>query len=96
MVSVNIVLLLLFLVNLKGIDSKSHSLKWLLQKDHLKQDVFLIGVPGSIRSDLVLDYLELCNREFEYLALTRDTTEADIKQRREIRDGSAFYTDLVG
>ncbi len=37
----------------------------------------------------------MTNREYEYLAVTRDTTEADIKQRREIRDGTAFYTDLV-
>jgi hypothetical protein len=28
--------------------------------------------------------------------LTRDTTEADIKQRREIRTVSARYVDLVG
>uniref|UniRef100_A0A0M3ITM1 AAA_5 domain-containing protein n=1 Tax=Ascaris lumbricoides TaxID=6252 RepID=A0A0M3ITM1_ASCLU len=70
-------------------------LKWLLQKDSLKQDVFLIGVPGALRSHIVLQYLELCGREFEYLSITRDTTEADIKQRREIRNGTAFYTDLV-
>ncbi|KAK0400469.1 hypothetical protein QR680_015263 [Steinernema hermaphroditum] len=69
-------------------------LKWLLQKDVLKQDVFLIGAPGSVRSELVLQYLALCNREYEYLPVTRDTTEADIKQRREIRSGSALYTDL--
>uniref|UniRef100_F1KQG7 VWFA domain-containing protein n=1 Tax=Ascaris suum TaxID=6253 RepID=F1KQG7_ASCSU len=69
-------------------------LKWLLQKDSLKQDVFLIGVPGALRSHIVLQYLELCGREFEYLSITRDTTEADIKQRREIRNGTAFYTDL--
>ncbi|CAD5229391.1 unnamed protein product [Bursaphelenchus okinawaensis] len=69
-------------------------LKWLLRKDVLNQDVFLIGVPGSLRSDLVLSYLELSNREFEYLSLTRDTTEADIKQRREIQNGTAQYTDL--
>lgn len=35
------------------------------------------------------------NREYEYLSLTRDTTEADIKQRREIQNGTAFYVDLV-
>uniref|UniRef100_A0A0M3IYL3 C12.2 (inferred by orthology to a D. melanogaster protein) n=1 Tax=Anisakis simplex TaxID=6269 RepID=A0A0M3IYL3_ANISI len=69
-------------------------LKWLLQKDSLKQDVFLIGAPGALRSNIVLQYLELCGREFEYLSITRDTTEADIKQRREIRNGTAFYTDL--
>ncbi|KAE9414500.1 hypothetical protein Angca_006026, partial [Angiostrongylus cantonensis] len=70
-------------------------LKWLLQKAILGQDVFLIGVPGALRSEIVLRYLELCNREYEYLVVTRDTTEADIKQRREIRSGNAFYTDLV-
>uniref|UniRef100_A0A0K0D6J8 AAA_5 domain-containing protein n=1 Tax=Angiostrongylus cantonensis TaxID=6313 RepID=A0A0K0D6J8_ANGCA len=69
-------------------------LKWLLQKAILGQDVFLIGVPGALRSEIVLRYLELCNREYEYLVVTRDTTEADIKQRREIRSGNAFYTDL--
>ncbi|KAK6745050.1 hypothetical protein RB195_011638 [Necator americanus] len=69
-------------------------LKWLLQKEILGQDTFLMGVPGSSRTNIALEYLELCNREYEYLAVTRDTTEADIKQRREIRGGTAFYTDL--
>ncbi|CAJ0583659.1 unnamed protein product, partial [Mesorhabditis spiculigera] len=69
-------------------------LKWLLQKDILRQDVFLLGAPGLMRSHLVLQYLELINREYEYLSVTRDTTEADIKQRREILSGTAFYTDL--
>ncbi|KAK3754019.1 hypothetical protein QZH41_020304, partial [Actinostola sp. cb2023] len=36
---------------------------------------------------------ELTNGEVEYLALTRDTTEADLKQRREIHCGTAFYVD---
>uniref|UniRef100_A0A914XQV0 ATPase dynein-related AAA domain-containing protein n=1 Tax=Plectus sambesii TaxID=2011161 RepID=A0A914XQV0_9BILA len=74
--------------------STLHHLKWLLQKDLLKQDVFLIGVPGSVRRNLVMQYLEMSNREYEYLSLTRDTTEADIKQRREIRGGTAYYVDL--
>ena len=38
---------------------------------------------------------EMTNREHEYLALSRDTTEADLKQRREIRGGTAFYVDQV-
>ena len=38
---------------------------------------------------------ELTGREYEYLSITRDTTEADIKQRREIQRGTAYYTDLV-
>uniref|UniRef100_A0AC35UHP4 VWFA domain-containing protein n=1 Tax=Rhabditophanes sp. KR3021 TaxID=114890 RepID=A0AC35UHP4_9BILA len=69
-------------------------LKWLFQKDNLKQDVFLLGKPGFLRSSVVLQYLELCNREFEYLAVTRDTTENDIKQRREVQGGSIKYSDL--
>ena len=38
---------------------------------------------------------ELTQREAEYVALSRDTTESDIKQRREIRAGTAFYIDQV-
>ncbi|GMR32699.1 hypothetical protein PMAYCL1PPCAC_02894 [Pristionchus mayeri] len=69
-------------------------LKWLLQKDLLNQDVFLIGPPGRLRSQIVLQYLELTQSEFEWLSITRDSTEGDIKQRREIRGGNAFYSDL--
>ena len=29
------------------------------------------------------------------MALSRDTTESDLKQRREIRDGTAHYVDQV-
>lgn len=38
---------------------------------------------------------ELTKREVEYVALSRDTTETDLKQRREIRSGTAFYIDQV-
>jgi len=39
---------------------------------------------------------ELTQKEVEYIALSRDTTEADLKQRREIIDGTAHYVDQVG
>lgn len=68
-------------------------IRWIMQKNSLKQDVFLIGVPGPVRRRIAMQYLELTESEFEYLALTRDTTEADIKQRREMKDGNAFYVD---
>uniref|UniRef100_A0A3B4G0W2 von Willebrand factor A domain-containing protein 8 n=1 Tax=Pundamilia nyererei TaxID=303518 RepID=A0A3B4G0W2_9CICH len=45
-----------------------------------------------IRS-IAMQYLELTKREVEYVALSRDTTETDLKQRREIRSGTAFYID---
>lgn len=40
-----------------------------------------------------MQYLELTNRELEYVALSRDTTESDLKQRREIQGGTAHYID---
>ncbi|KAJ8030585.1 von Willebrand factor A domain-containing protein 8 [Holothuria leucospilota] len=76
-------------------------LRWIMQKDALGQDVFLIGPPGPLRRTLAMQYLvsqidlctELTQREVEYIALTRDTTESDLKQRREIQKGNAFYID---
>ncbi|XP_070538007.1 von Willebrand factor A domain-containing protein 8-like [Ptychodera flava] len=68
-------------------------LRWIMQKDLLGQDVFLIGSPGPLRRAVAMQYAELTNREVEYIALTRDTTETDLKQRREIRSSTAFYID---
>lgn len=68
-------------------------LRWIMQKDLLGQDVFLIGPPGPLRRSIAMQYLELTKREVEYIALSRDTTESDLKQRREIRSGTAFYID---
>ncbi|XP_015258026.1 PREDICTED: von Willebrand factor A domain-containing protein 8 [Cyprinodon variegatus] len=68
-------------------------LRWIMQKDLLGQDVFLIGPPGPLRRSIAMQYLELTKREAEYVALSRDTTETDLKQRREIRSGTAFYID---
>lgn len=42
-----------------------------------------------------MQYLELTKREIEYVALTRDTTESDLKQRREIQNSTAKYFDQV-
>jgi len=65
----------------------------MLQKDVLRQDMFLMGGPGVRRRELALAFLELTGRELEFIALTRDTTEADLKQRREIKSGTAYYRD---
>ena len=73
-------------------DSLRH-IRWLLQKDLLGQDAFLIGPPGPRKRWISLAFAELTNREIEYLALSRDITETDIKQRREIVDGTALYSD---
>ena len=47
----------------------------------------------TCRRHLALSYLELTKQETEYVTLTRDTTEADLKQRREIKDNTSFYHD---
>ena len=46
-----------------------------------------------MRRWLVYRYCELLNRELEYLSLSRDTTESDLKQRREIVNGTIVYCD---
>uniref|UniRef100_A0A5S6QD72 von Willebrand factor A domain-containing protein 8 n=1 Tax=Trichuris muris TaxID=70415 RepID=A0A5S6QD72_TRIMR len=69
------------------------NLQWLMKKDCINQDAYLLGHPGRRRRDLIMLYLELSEQEYEYLAITRDTTEADIKQRREICSGNALYVD---
>jgi len=68
-------------------------LQWIMQKDLLGQDVFLLGPPGPLRRWLVMRFCQLTQREVEYIALSRDTTESDLKQRREIRNGTAYYED---
>ena len=67
-------------------------LRWLMQKDSLKQDCYLIGSPpGAFRRHLAFSYAEITKREVEYLCLTKDTTESDIKQRREVKNSSVLY-----
>eukprot|EP00041_Stephanoeca_diplocostata_P021699 m.509785 g.509785 ORF g.509785 m.509785 type:complete len:1988 (-) comp21889_c0_seq22:1623-7586(-) len=82
-------------LNSSSLESQAtlRNLRWMLQKDILGQDMFLLGAPGPARRRLALQYCELTNRDHEYLALSRDTTEADLKQRREIRGGRTEYFD---
>lgn len=65
----------------------------MLQKDRLGQDMFLLGRPGPQRRSLAMQFLQLTQRELEYVSLSRDTTESDLKQRREIQEGTATYFD---
>ena len=65
----------------------------MIQKDVLGQDMFLIGAPGPMRREVAMMYAELTKKEVEYISLSRDTTETDMKQRREIKGGTAFHVD---
>lgn len=60
-------------------------LKWFTRKDELRQDTFVLGPPGPERRRMVLAWCEITGKEVEYVALSPDTTESDLKQRREIR-----------
>ena len=73
--------------------SQVEHLKWIAMKDQLGQDIFLIGHYGEMKRHLAFQYCQLARRSVEYVCITRDTSEHDFKQRREIESGSAFYVD---
>ena len=68
-------------------------LRWMLQKDSLHQDMFLVGPPSPYRRWLAMQFCELTEQEVEFVQLTRDTTESDLKQRREINTGDVLFVD---
>jgi len=70
-----------------------HHLRWIHRKIELEQDLFLIGPPGPEKRHLAMAYCEMTNREMEVVTLTRDTTESDLKQRREIVSGSGIFVN---
>ena len=53
----------------------------------------MIGRPGKFKRNIAMTYLQLTNQECEYIALSRDSSESDIKQRREISNGTSIYID---
>eukprot|EP01080_Neovahlkampfia_damariscottae_P004332 gene4332-7688_t len=83
----------LFVQNLKFSKETMEHLQWISQKDSMSQDMFLIGHPGPYRRRITFMYCEITKREIEYVVITRDTTEHDLKQRREIQNRNAFYVD---
>eukprot|EP00428_Durinskia_dybowskii_P062357 CAMPEP_0170375242 /NCGR_PEP_ID=MMETSP0117_2-20130122/11058_1 /TAXON_ID=400756 /ORGANISM="Durinskia baltica, Strain CSIRO CS-38" /LENGTH=1559 /DNA_ID=CAMNT_0010630307 /DNA_START=124 /DNA_END=4803 /DNA_ORIENTATION=+ len=70
-------------------------LRWIAQKSLLGQDIFLTGPPTGNRRRLILTLAELCGWECEYLMITKDTTESDLKQRREIVGDSVVWCDAA-
>lgn len=67
--------------------------KWIVQKSRMNQDIILLGLPSSMRRRIVMALAKSEGWEIEYLAITKDTTESDLKQRREIIGDSAIYSD---
>ena len=44
----------------------------------------LLGHPTNLRRHIAFAFAEACGIEVEYVKLSRDTTESDLKQRREL------------
>ena len=42
-----------------------------------------------------MKYAEMCQRQVEYVCLSKDVTDSDLKQRREIINATATFTDKV-
>jgi von Willebrand factor A domain-containing protein 8 len=91
------------LVNLRRIHDTKYSLisseemrghlRWIEQKYLLGQDMILLGLPTSLKRRLIVQLAKKNGWEVEYLAITRDTTESDLKQRREIVGNTVVYSD---
>jgi hypothetical protein len=67
--------------------------RWIIQKSRMNQDIILLGLPSSLRRRIVMALAKSEGWEVEYLTITKDTTESDLKQRREIIGDSAIYSD---
>ena len=67
------------------------ALRWLMTQLALGQDMMLLTDPGPRARRLGEWLCALLGREAEYVGITRDTTESDLKQRREIRRGTVVY-----
>lgn len=68
-------------------------LRWIEQKYLMGQDMILMGLPTALRRQLLMYLAQKNGWEIEYLAITKDTTESDLKQRREIIGDSVVYAD---
>lgn len=69
------------------------TIRWMEQKNQLEQDLFLVGNAGPTKRWIVFRWLELLRRPCHYLCLSRDSTPADLKQRKELVDGSVVFVD---
>lgn len=67
--------------------------EWMLIQDSQGLDIFLnLGQPDLLEL-VVTKFSESTQRKVEYVALSRETTESDLKQRREIQNGTTICFD---
>ena len=78
------------------VENDEHALdtvQWLMKKSVLRQDAILLGSDPALLRRHLFRFAELVEREVEVISVTRDTTEADLKQRRELVGGSVVYAN---
>ena len=61
----------------------------------LKQDFLLVGTERLARERryVLLLYAALTGREIEWISISKDTSEADLKQRKEVSENGTLYVD---
>ena len=74
-------------------ESELSTVQWLCKKSTLRQDAILLGNHPAYLRRLVFRFAELLEREVEVVSISRDSTESDLKQRRELHAGSVLYVN---
>ena len=70
-------------------------LRWLAQRDALGQDALLVVSPGERRRarHVALAFAEAANAEAYYVGVAADTTESELRQRRELSGRGSYFSD---
>eukprot|EP00301_Raphidiophrys_heterophryoidea_P006912 c12743_g1_i1.p1 GENE.c12743_g1_i1~~c12743_g1_i1.p1 ORF type:complete len:1447 (+),score=378.72 c12743_g1_i1:119-4342(+) len=68
-------------------------IRWMMQKASIGQDMFLVSYPGPHARRIAMLFCQILGREAEYVCLSRDTGESELKQRREIIDGTVVHVN---
>ena len=69
-------------------------LEWIAKKYNLRQDMILLGHPSNLRRQLAMKFFrDELGLDVEYVSISKDTTESDLKQRREMNGDSITFVD---
>jgi MoxR-like ATPase len=74
-------------------ESVLETLQWMMKKHLIGQDMFLLAPPGPAARWMAFKFCELLARECLVISMTPDTTESDLKQRREIQGRNLVFVD---
>ena len=76
------------------LESIQSHLRWMSKKRVLKQDILLLSSPpNTFARNVALTFTEINNLPVEFVSLTSDTTESDLKTRRDLENQCVKFTD---